>query len=166
MLVPEPGVTPGPPMTPALDDPPPPVGGDAAGSLAPVAEAPPPLRGGELNAAITSAIVGIHNHHLGRGPRSASTFHRDNVVVTLLHEVMTRAERVLSTRADESTVIQMRHHFQMAMREDFIGAVERLTGAKVISFISGNSTDPDVASEVFLLDRPVGASAAANGARR
>ena len=28
------------------------------------------LRGGELNAAVTSALVGIHNVHLGRGPTS------------------------------------------------------------------------------------------------
>jgi hypothetical protein len=29
------------------------------------------LKGGELNAAVTSALVGIHTEHLGRGPRSA-----------------------------------------------------------------------------------------------
>jgi hypothetical protein len=56
------------------------------------------LTGGELNAAITSAVVGIHTAHLGRGPSSASTFH------------------------------------------------------KVIAFISGNNTDPDIASELFILD--------------
>jgi hypothetical protein len=34
-----------------------------------------PLQGGELNAAVTSALVGIHNQYLGRGPKTASTFH-------------------------------------------------------------------------------------------
>jgi hypothetical protein len=34
------------------------------------------LTGGELNAAVTSAIVGIHNAHLGRGPKTAITPHQ------------------------------------------------------------------------------------------
>jgi len=45
-----------------------------------------PLTGGEFNAAVTSALVGIHQKHLGRGPKTASTFHKNNVVVTLMHE--------------------------------------------------------------------------------
>jgi len=47
------------------------------------------LHGGDLNAAITSALVGIQTSYLGRGPQSASTFHQNNVIVTLLHNVMT-----------------------------------------------------------------------------
>jgi uncharacterized protein YbcI len=35
---------------------------------------------------------------------------------------------------------------------EFIEAVERLTGAKVVAFISGNNIDPDVACELFILD--------------
>ena len=50
------------------------------------------LRGGELNAALTSALIGIQTAHLGRGPKAASTFHHGNVVVTLMHDVMTPAE--------------------------------------------------------------------------
>ena len=41
---------------------------------------PQRLTGGELNAAITSALAGIHTEHLGRGPRTASTFHYGNVL--------------------------------------------------------------------------------------
>jgi uncharacterized protein YbcI len=38
------------------------------------------------------------------------------------------------------------------MQAEFIEAVERLTGAKVLVFISGNNIDPDVACELFILD--------------
>ena len=55
-----------------------------------------PLTGGELNAAITSALVGIHSEYLGRGPKSASTFHHGNVLVTLMYEVLTPAEKSLA----------------------------------------------------------------------
>ena len=54
------------------------------------------LKGGELNAAITSALVGIQTEYLGRGPRSASTFHYGHVLVTLMHEVLTPAEKSLT----------------------------------------------------------------------
>jgi uncharacterized protein YbcI len=96
------------------------------------------LRGGELNAAVTSALVGIQNAHLGRGPTSASTFHHGNVVVTLMRDVMTPAKRTLSRTGNAAAVTAMRHLFQEAMQEEFNGAVERLSGRKVLTFISGN----------------------------
>lgn len=113
------------------------------------------LSGGELNAAITSAIVGIHTHHLGRGPKTASTFHKDNVIVTLMHEVMTPAEKSLARGGRGDAVTQMRHLFQETMEADFKAAVEQSTGRKVIAFISGNHVDPDMAAEVFVLDAPL-----------
>jgi uncharacterized protein YbcI len=115
-----------------------------------------PRRGGEINAAITSAIVGLHNAHLGRGPAHATTFHHDNIVVTILYGVLSRAEKLVVSVGREDTVVQMRHIFQRAVEPDFVRVVERETGGKVVTFISGNSTEPDVATEVFILDRPVG----------
>lgn len=115
-----------------------------------------PLVGGELNAAITSALVGIHTRYLGRGPRSASTFHHGNVVVTLMHEVLTHAERSL-TRSDQIDAVKhIRHLFQETMEADFREAVERLTGRKVLAVISGNHLEPDVAAALFVLDGPPG----------
>ena len=114
-----------------------------------------PLKGGELNAAITSALVGIHTEHLGRGPRSASTFHYGHVVVTLMHEVLTPAEKSLTRNNQSEAVNHIRHLFQETMEADFGEAVERLTGRKVLAFISGNHIDPDIAAEVFILDGPL-----------
>lgn len=114
---------------------------------------PTRLRNGELNQAITSALVGIHTKYLGRGPKRASTFYHDNVVVTLMYGVLTRAEHALSESDHGEAVSQIRHLFQQTMTADFRAAVERLTGRKVLAFISGTNLDPDVASEVFVLDR-------------
>jgi uncharacterized protein YbcI len=110
------------------------------------------LRGGELNAALTSALVGIQNEHLGRGPKTASTFHHGNVIVTLMREVMTPAEKTLARTGNGPAVTNMRHLLQETMQSDFNAAVERLTGLKVIAFISGNHVDPDMAAEVFVMD--------------
>jgi uncharacterized protein YbcI len=111
-----------------------------------------PLKGGELNAALTSAIVGIHTNHLGRGPSSASTVHNENVVLVMMRDVMTQVEKALSRSGNGHAVSNMRHLYQQTMAEDFKAAVERLTGRKVVAFISGNHVDPDIAVELFILD--------------
>jgi len=113
------------------------------------------LEGGELNQAITRALVGIHSRYLGRGPQSATTFSHGNVVVSLLSGVLTHAERTLNENKQGEAVNQMRHLFQETMETDFKEAVERLTGRKVAAFVSGNNLDPDLAAEVFVLDEPV-----------
>jgi uncharacterized protein YbcI len=114
-----------------------------------------PLKGGELNAAISSALVGIHTRYLGRGPRSASTFHFRHVLVTLMHDVLTPAEKSLAGTNQLEAVDRIRHLFQETMEADFREAVERLTGRKVLAFISGNHIDPDIAAELFILDAPL-----------
>ena len=114
-----------------------------------------PLRGGELNAAVTSALAGIHTEHLGRGPRSGSTFHYGNVLVTLMHDVLMSAEKFLVDANRGEAVSHIRQLFQEALQADFCAAVERLTGRKVLAFISGNNFDPDIAAELFILDSPL-----------
>jgi uncharacterized protein YbcI len=112
------------------------------------------LAGGELNAAVTSALVGIHTEYLGRGPTTASTFHHGNVLVTLMHGVLTHAEKSLSGTDRAQAVNNIRHLFQETMEVDSRAAVERLTGRKVVALISGNHIDPDIEADVFILDRP------------
>jgi len=41
------------------------------------------------------------------------------------------------------------------MEADFRAAVERLTGRRVVAFLSSNHIDPDVAAQVFILDAPL-----------
>lgn len=113
------------------------------------------MKGGELNAAITSALVGIQTEYLGRGPRSASTFHYGNVLVTLMYEVLTPAEKSVTRAAHTEAVNHIRRVFHQTMEADFREAVERLTGRKVLAFISGNHLDPDIAAELFILDSPL-----------
>jgi len=96
----------------------------------------------------------MHHRYLGRGPKTASTSHNGNVLVTLMHEVLTHAEKSLTENGQIDAVNTIRHLFQEAMAADFREAVERLTGGKVVAFISGNHIDPDIAAELFILDGP------------
>jgi uncharacterized protein YbcI len=115
----------------------------------------PTLTGGELNAAISQAVVKVHSQYVGRGPTKARTFHRGNVVVTVMEDAMTKAERSLASDGKLEAVLMMRRGFQGTMRDDLVFEVERLTGRKVMAFMSDNHADPDLAAEIFILDAPI-----------
>jgi uncharacterized protein YbcI len=112
-----------------------------------------------LNAALAKAVVASHRHHVGRGPTKAQAFFRDRHVVVIMEDAMTRAEHSLLTAGHGEAVLDARRLFQSTMRDEMVEAVERLTGAKVVAFMSANHLEPDLACEVFVMDRPVGAIA-------
>ena len=70
------------------------------------------LHGGELNAAVTSAMVGIHTKSLGRGPESASMFYHGNVIVTSMYGALTHAKKTLNATSQGEAVNQIRHLLQ------------------------------------------------------
>jgi uncharacterized protein YbcI len=113
------------------------------------------LTGGRLNAALADAVVRIHNQYLGRGPSKGQAFFRDRVVVVVMEETLTKAERSLAESGRRDHVLGMRQEFQRTMEEDLVQAVEELTGCKVVAFMSDNHIDPDMAGELFVLDRPI-----------
>ena len=113
------------------------------------------LVGGQLNAAIARTVVRYHAEQLGRGPTKARAFHRDNVIVVVLEDVMTQAEHSLVDGGRADAVLHTRRAFQDIMRAYLRSTVERMTGCKVRAFMSANTVDPDMAAELFVLDRPV-----------
>jgi uncharacterized protein YbcI len=112
---------------------------------------------GELSAAISNAMVRLHRDFLGRGPTRARTTIRDNVVVVLMQDTFTKAERSLIADGKQDEVLQVRHSVQMTMRREMVAAVEDLTGEIVVAFMSDNHVEPDLACEIFVLEpQPVG----------
>jgi uncharacterized protein YbcI len=111
--------------------------------------------GGELNAAITRAVVRIHSQYVGRGPTKAQTFYRGPLVVTVMENAMTKAERSLVADGELDVVLGMRQKFQRTMRQDLVDEIERITGRKVVAFMSDNHIEPDLAAELFFLDAPI-----------
>jgi len=118
------------------------------------------LTDGDLREAINNLVVGVFAEQTGRGPTKARSFVAGDVVVCLIEEALTRGERSLAEAGRAETVLQMRSEYQEAMREELILGIEALTGRRVAAFLSGNSIEPDMASEVFVLD---GHKAFANG---
>jgi uncharacterized protein YbcI len=122
---------------------------------------PSPRPSGQMNAAVSSAVVGLFSKHVGRGPTKARTTIDGNLVVVLLRDGMTTAERNLVRAGREPEVQQLRRAFQDTMKADLVETIERLTNGTVSAFMSANHSDPDVAAEIFVMDRRVDGETAA-----
>jgi len=112
----------------------------------------PSSEDGRLNAAIATEIVSLMARFTGRGPTKSRAFVHDDVVVCLLEEGMTKGEARLLESGEEDTVNEMRSTFQRVMEPDLVDVVERLTGRKVLSFMSGNNSRTDTAVELFVME--------------
>ncbi len=108
--------------------------------------------GDGLHQEITDALVGIHTRYLGHTPASAATFQHDNVMVTLMQEVLNKAEKILAQNGARQQVGATRELYRQEMEGDLRAAVERLTGRNVVAFIGASQLDQDVAAEIFVLD--------------
>jgi uncharacterized protein YbcI len=124
-------------------------GGD--GEPRPLAPVPAPIDGA-VRSAISQAIVRIHAEHYGKGATQAKTYVMDNVVVTLLRDVLTVAERTLIEADRAETVRELRAAFETSMEQTFRAAVERLTGRRVQSFMSQVDPASGLGVEVFVLE--------------
>jgi uncharacterized protein YbcI len=108
---------------------------------------------GRLSADISRAVVHLFSEHTGRGPTKARTTIDAELIVVLLHESMTRAERTLVEAGKHDEVLGIRRAFQETMRPALVNAVEGLTERTVVSFMSANAVEPDAAAEIFVMDR-------------
>jgi uncharacterized protein YbcI len=92
--------------------------------------------------------------YTGRGPLKARTTIRDNVVLVMLEQTLTKGEQVLVTKGRGENVLALRHEYQEAMRDESSDRVAELTGRSVIAFMSANHLSPDLAAEIYVLDGP------------
>jgi uncharacterized protein YbcI len=106
---------------------------------------------GQVAAAISNAMVGIHSRHYGKGPTRAKTYVLEDVVLTVMQDVFTTVERTLIDNGKGELVRDVRTAFQYTLRDEFTGAVEQITGRETRAFISQIDCDSDTAVEVFLL---------------
>jgi uncharacterized protein YbcI len=113
-----------------------------------------PASNGALYAAISNAIVGLLRDYTGRGPTRARTTIRDNVVLVMLEQTLTKGEQSLVVKGRAEKVMEIRHEFQEAMREESSAKVGELTGRNVIAMLSANHIDPDLGAEIYVLDGP------------
>jgi uncharacterized protein YbcI len=106
---------------------------------------------GDMLTGISDGLVALLKEFYGRGPTKAKSYYEDDLVVCLLRGGFSRVEQTLLAGGRGAAVIQQRIEFQELMRARFEEVVERVTGRRVIGFMSGNQQHPDIMCEVFIL---------------
>ena len=116
--------------------------------------------GTSLTVALSNAIVGLLREYTGRGPTRAHTTIRDNVVLVMLEQTLTKGEQVLVDKGRIENVLALRREYQEAMREEGNARVAELTGRRVLAMMSANHVNPDLGAEIYVLDGPPAEQAA------
>jgi uncharacterized protein YbcI len=108
---------------------------------------------GNAMATLSAEMVRLYKEQFGRGPTKArSSWSGRDMVVVLLEDTLTPAERNLVHLGEFARLRDTRMLFQYSYVKQFCDPVERLTGRKVRSFISGIDAEADGTSlEVFVL---------------
>ena len=102
---------------------------------------------------VSNAMVRIYKELLGRGPTKARTSYAGpDTLVATIENSLTPAERNMVALGEHQRVREIRMFFQHAAEQDFVDAVEQITGRKVRAFVSGIDTSQDVSSEVFYFE--------------
>jgi uncharacterized protein YbcI len=83
---------------------------------------------GSLHVSLSNAIVGFLREYTGRGPTKARTTIRDNVVLVMLEQTLTKGEQSLVAKGRSEQVLALRREYQDAMRVESSAAVAELTG--------------------------------------
>lgn len=120
---------------------------------------------GELLEAVSNMVVRVYADRVGRGPTKARAYADRDIIVCVMEDTMTRAERTLVDSGRSGTVKQVRDALQETMRDDLAMGIEALTGRRVIAQTGTATLEPDVTSDLFILDgqEPGRALAAAVG---
>lgn len=105
-----------------------------------------------LTERISAAIVDLYSRSYGHDRTTATTYINDNVVVCILEEILTEREDALVAAGARGEVIDGRVAFQTDTEDEFTAAIERLSGRRVVAFMSANQTVPGVACELFFLE--------------
>jgi uncharacterized protein YbcI len=114
------------------------------------------LAGGHLLTAISTSFVRILREHYGRGPMKAKTYVLDDIIVVVMRgSGFTPLEQTIMDSGQPNRVVAMREDFQHVMAKRYEEEIEKLTGRKVLAFLSQAHVEPDITMEIFFVDRPL-----------
>lgn len=126
---------------------------DGAGRTSTVA--PPRVEGEEQLSKLAEAsraMVRLYKEQFGRGPtRARASWAGQDTLVIVLEDSLTPAEKNLRELGEHQRLRELRMFLQYASEREFCEPIERITGQRVRSFVSGIDTDQDISVETFVL---------------
>ncbi len=112
---------------------------------------------GEIEAAISEAIVRFEIDYMGRGPKEARSYIVEDLILVRLKGMLTPAEQQLTKTADGVELIKkMRSTIIENARAEFSRVITNTTGVAVRDVLTDISTDTGERIFVFILDRNLG----------
>ena len=112
---------------------------------------------GEIEAAISEAIVRFEIDYMGRGPKEARSYIVEDLILVRLKGMLTPAEQRLTKTADGVELIKkMRSTIIENARAEFSRVITNTTGVAVRDVLTDISTDTGERIFVFILDRNLG----------
>src|SRR6202012_1144385 len=115
------------------------------------------LSGGALNATLANELGKLVADFTGRGATKSPAFVHHDLVVCVLEDGATRAEKNLVAAGKSDLVRIQRDALQRAMGPQLVAAVERLTDRTVRTFLGGTDEEGGGSIEAFLLEPELGA---------
>jgi uncharacterized protein YbcI len=108
---------------------------------------------GDMTSAISDAMTSLLSRYTGRGATSSWTTVSRDLIVCVMGDALTTGEKSLVQYGRPEAVSSIRSAYQESMAEEAISVVEELGGRRVVAFMSNNHIDPDLAVEIFVLQR-------------
>ena len=111
---------------------------------------------GSQRAQLANAMVAIKKEFYGRGPDGAKAWILDDLIFISMEGGLTRNEETLLEAGKADVIRDYRLTFQETMQDVTCGAVEEITGRKVLSYHSQIVFEPTRAFEIFVMEPPPG----------
>jgi uncharacterized protein YbcI len=112
---------------------------------------------GEIEAAISEAIVRFEIDYMGRGPKETRSYIVEDVILVRLKGMLTPAEQQLTKTTDGIELIKrMRSTIIDNARAEFSRVITNTTGVAVRDILTDISTDTGERIFLFILDRNLG----------
>jgi uncharacterized protein YbcI len=108
---------------------------------------------GSLLQDVSNAMVALHKEQFGRGPTKAqSHMAGPDALLCVLDDALLPAERSMVEMGEHQRVRETRMFFQVATADEFVAAVERITGRTVRAFASATDPGNNTVMETFVFE--------------
>lgn len=107
---------------------------------------------GGVLAELSRTVVRLHKECFGKGPTKARSYWDEDVIVCVLADGFTAAEKTLIATGAGRLVREHRSAVHDAVKERFRTAVESVVGRPVIAVMGATDEDAQTCSETFVLE--------------
>ncbi|HET6173727.1 MAG TPA: DUF2294 domain-containing protein [Gaiellales bacterium] len=106
---------------------------------------------------LSSRMAGIQKAAFGKGPISTKSYMFDDMLLIVMREGLTQAERTMLDFGRQDLVREFRQQLENEMTRRIVDMIEELTERTVLTYQSQVMFDPDVVVEMFVFDDTLGA---------